>query len=739
MIEPWHDPSLFPADRAAELLGRMTLEEKAGQLAGFWAMPSEPGAPVAPMEDPSDEPAPALAELARAGLGQLTRVFGTAPVTGREGMARLASLQNEVTRASRFAIPAMVHEECLTGFMTWGATVYPSPLAWGATFDPALVERMAGQIGAGMRRAGVHQGLAPVLDVVRDYRWGRTEECIAEDPYLVGTVGAAYVAGLEKAGIVATLKHFAGYSASRGGRNMAPAAVGPRELADVLIEPFELALRQGRARSVMHAYPDVDGVPAAADERLLTGLLRDELGFEGVVVADYFGISFLHSRHGVAASPGAAGALALRAGIDVELPTVRCFGSALTELVASGAVPEELVDRAALRVLTQKAELGLLDHDWAPAAPEDLDLDPAEARALARLVAEESVVLLANDGTLPLRPSRIAVLGPHAADPGALLGCYSFPNHVALDDDPGVAIPTLAEALADAGFTLVEPGEADVGILVVGDRAGMFGRGSSGEGCDAATLELPGDQASYAASVIDSGVPTVLVVLSGRPYALGGLAERAAAVVQVFLPGEEGGAALAGILSGAASPSGRLPVSVPRSPGGQPGTYLRPRLGGHTDWSSVDPTPLYPFGHGLTWTTFDYSGLEVTPVAATDGTVTIKATVTNTGDVAGTEVVQLYLSDPVASVVRPARWLAGYHRVTLKAGASARVAFEVHADRCSFTGLDLRRVVEPGEIGVEVGRSSGDLPLSGSFLLEGPVRHPGADRVLTVPVTVVTG
>jgi beta-glucosidase/beta-xylosidase len=415
---------------------------------------------------------------------------------------------------------------------------------------------------------------------------------------------------------------------------------------------------------------------------------------------------------------------------------VRCYGEPLVDLVRSGSVPEALVDRAAERVLLQKAGLGLLDPDWEPVKPEPVDLDPPENRELARLLAERSTVLLANDGTLPLRPCRVAISGPYADDPQAFLGCYSFPNHVALPGDPGLEIPTLGEALTAAGFT-VTADDPEVHVLVLGDRAGMFGRGTSGEGCDSETLDLPGDQAALAAAVLDSGIPTVLVVVSGRPYALGSLAERASAVIQAFFPGEEGGTALARIISGAAEPSGRLPVSIPRHGGGQPGTYLRSRLGGHTDWSSVDPTPLFPFGHGLSWTTFTCSDLSVDPVAPTDGSVAVSVTVRNTGQVAGTEVVQLYLSDPEASVVRPERWLAGFARVELRPGAAARVTFSVHADRTSFTGLDLRRRVEPGEIGVAVGRSSGDLPLRGSFTLHGPVRHPAADRVLSVPVEIV--
>ncbi|MBO2461015.1 glycoside hydrolase family 3 N-terminal domain-containing protein [Actinomadura violacea] len=757
--EPWRDRALPAAARVADLLARMTPEEKAGQLAGYWAMPAEPGEPVAPMEDDSHETAPSLDEVVGHGLGQLTRVFGTAPVAAAEGAARLRDLQRRVAAGNRFGIPAIAHEECLNGFMTWGATIFPSPPAWGATFDAALVEEMAAAIGSAMRSAGVHQGLAPVLDVVRDARWGRTEECLGEDPYLVGVLGTAYARGLERSGVVATLKHFAGYSASRDGRNMAPAPIGPREFADVVLEPFVMALRESGARAVMHSYTDVDGMPAAADERLLTRLLRDELGFTGAVVADYFGISFLETRHRVAGSQGEAAAAALRAGVDMELPTVRCYGPPLIEEVRRGAVPEELLDRAAARVLTLKAGLGLLDGPPSPAGTAP-DLDPPEHRALARRVAEESVVLLANDGVLPLASgARVALVGALADDPFAMLGAYTFPGHVGHghpDLPLGVEIPTLAEALraegADlrvaAGGDAVEPGDADIAaaaaaardadvcVLALGDRAGMFGRGTSGEGSDARTLALPGRQADLAAAVLDTGTPTVVVLFTGRPYALEGVADRAAALVQAFFPGQQGGPAVAGVLTGRVEPSGRLPLGVPLRPSGPSASYLRSAMDGAHDWSTVDPAPLYPFGHGLTWTRFEYADLRTDERAGTGGTVTVSAVVRNAGDRAGTEVVQLYLSDPVASVVRPVRWLAGFARVRLEPGEAARVAFEVHADRTSFTGPDLRRVVEPGVVEVAVGRSSADLPLRGSFKLDGPVREPGRDRVLTVPVQV---
>ncbi|MER7420827.1 glycoside hydrolase family 3 N-terminal domain-containing protein [Micromonospora peucetia] len=759
----WTDPTLDLATRVDALVAAMTLPEKVAQLYGVWVGAAADGGEVAPYQHEMEEPVD-LAALLDTGLGQLTRPFGTAPVDPALGALSLLRTQQRIAAANRFGIPAMAHEECLAGFAAWGATAYPVPLSWGATFDPELIGRMAATIGADLRRVGVHQGLAPVLDVVRDARWGRVEETIGEDPYLVGTIATAYVRGLESAGVVATLKHFAGYSASRGGRNLAPVSMGPRERADVLLPPFEMAVREGGARSVMHAYTDTDGVPSAADEELLTGLLRDAWGFPGTVVADYFGIAFLRTLHGVAGSWAEAAGAALAAGVDVELPTVKTFGEPLREALAAGVVPEALVDRAVRRVLTQKGQLGLLDADWNPvptalagadlADPDALrgtvDLDPPANRALAREVAERSVVLLANDGTLPLgRPARIALVGPQGESPTAVLGCYSFPAHVGSrhpEVPVGIELPTLAAALRaefpdsdvvtvagvcvdgdDTGgvpAALDAARDADVVIAALGDRAGLFGRGTSGEGCDAESLALPGAQQHLLDALLDTGTPVVVTLLAGRPYALGRAVTDAAAIVQAFFPGEEGTPAVAGVLSGRVAPQGRLPVSVPRGPGAQPTTYLSARLGQASDVSNVDPTPAYGFGHGLGYTTFGWSHLVLdVPVAATDGELRLHFTLRNTGSRWGSEVVQVYAHDPVAPVVQPVQRLVGYLRVPLAAGAACRVDLAVPADLFSFTGRDGRRVVEPGELELRLGASSTDHRLVAAVALRGRARH----------------
>jgi beta-xylosidase len=465
----------------------------------------------------------------------------------------------------------------------------------------------------------------------------------------------------------------------------------------------------------------------------------------------------------VAGTPAAAAVLALEAGVDVELPSVRCYGEPLRAAVTAGDVAPEILDRSVARVLRQKCELGMLDPGWSPGpGPPEPDLNPPASRALARRLAEESVILLANPaGTLPLpTTAKIAVIGPLADEPLAFFGGYTMPRHVggrhpeALAD---VKVETVLAALraerpdvrhapgcavrsADrSGFAAAVEASAscDVIVAVVGDEAGLFGSGTSGEGCDATELRLPGVQEDLLHALADTGKPVVAVLITGRPYAIGGVAGRLAGVIQAFFPGEEGGSAIAGVLSGRVVPSGKLPAEMPGSAAGQPSSYLRPPLAARHSGSSVDPAALFAFGHGLSYTTFSHEDLVVSAAEVpTDGLAEISSTVRNTGSVPGAEVVQLYLSDPVAQVVRPVRWLAGFARVALEPGQARRVVFRLHADRTAFCGRAGERIVEPGEIGVAVGGSSDRLPLRGSFTLTGPGRVVGPGRVLETQVSV---
>ncbi|WIB65118.1 glycoside hydrolase family 3 N-terminal domain-containing protein [Curtobacterium sp. MCBD17_040] len=738
------------SDRVRALHARMTLEEKAAQIVGYWL---DQNGVVAPMQGEmaagQDGSAP-LAEVTRDGIGHFTRVYGTRPVDAEERAAWLWGEQRRLKRETRLGIPALVHEECLTGLAAWRAATFPTPLAWGAAFDPELVEQVGRAIGDSMRELGVHQGLAPVLDVVRDPRWGRVDECIGEDPYLVGTVGTAYVRGLQDAGVHATLKHFLGYSASRAGRNHAPVHAGPREVADVFLPPFEMAVLDGGVRSVMNSYAEIDGVPMAANGDYLTGVLRERLGFDGVVVADYFAVAFLEVMHGVAADRGEAAALALEAGIDVELPTGDAYLQPLVDRVRSGEFDEAYVDRAVLRVLAQKESLGLLDDDaYEDEPPTAIDLDSPRHQALARRLAEESIVLLHNDGVLPIgrsgvdsgagrpAPARVAVIGPNADRAEALQGCYSFANHVLAghpDLPLGFTIPTVLEALpgafAAAGLEATEivhavgcavegddttgfaeavdaAAAAELAVVVVGDQAGLFGRGTVGEGNDSESLELPGVQRQLVEAVLATGTPVVVVLLTGRPYAIGwaldGTGPKPGAVLQAFFPGEGGGLAIADVITGRVAPSGRLPVSLPRSAGAQPYSYLHPVLGGPSDVTATDSTPLRPFGFGLGYTTVAYSDLVVDRTVGAGDTFTAAVTVTNTGATASGHVVQLYGHDVQGSVTRPVVQLLGYARVDLEAGESVRVAFDVPTTRFAFSDRRMVRVVEPGDVEVWVG------------------------------------
>lgn len=748
----WRDQSLPPGERARLLTAELTLEEKAAQLGSVW------------LTDSADDFAPKLDNRPRTatdpfegGLGQLTRVFGTEPVTVAEGVHRLRELQERVVASNRLGIPAIAHEECLTGLAAYGATAFPTPLAWAATFDEELVNKMAEAIGSDMRALGIHQGLAPVLDVVKDYRWGRVEETLGEDPYVVSQLGAAYVAGLESTGIISTLKHFAGYAASRDGRNHGPVSMGARELADTVLPPFEAALRHGGARSVMTSYTDIDGVPSSSNRHLLTTLLRERWGFEGTVVADYWAVPFLSAMHHVAVDTADAGRLALHAGVDVELPQTAGY-SELPRLVREGIVDERDLDRSVQRHLRHKFEVGLFDDGpLVPLDAESVDLDSRRNREISSRIAEESVVLLRDEDALALLHSgKIAVIGPAADQFRSLVGCYAFPNHVLSKHpghDLGIKIPTVLAAIreefgadcvrfevgaeitsddigaASAAAAVALAHKSDVAVVVVGDIAGLFGDGTSGEGCDAGDLRLPGGQDALVTAVLDTGVPTILVVLSGRPYSLGAY-EKARAIVQAFFPGADGAAAVAGVLSGRVSPTGRLPVQIPRFPSAST-TYLQPALGlSNPGITALDNTPLYPFGFGLTRGTIVYETITAAANLGTEGSIDVAVTISNYGD-STVEVVQLYAAFPSAPVVRPAVQLIGYARVSIGSGESQTVSFHLDAARLAVTGEDGALGVDPGPLRLIAGPSAAAAAVTAEVTIAGERRLLGERALRT--------
>ena len=693
----YRDTSAGIDDRVEDLIDRMTIEEKVAQLGGCWITSLVSG-------DAIDEDR--VARRLRHGIGQVTRIGASTGLRPAGSAALMNELQRRVVDGTRLAIPLLVHEESTGGYCGRDATVFPQALALACSWEPALLQDVASVIREQLLGVGARQTLAPVLDVARDARWGRVEETYGEDPVLIGTLGAAYVRGLQTddlaGGVVATAKHFLGYGLSEGGMNHAPVQLGPRELREVFAEPFAAAIRDAGLASVMNSYSSVDGLPCAGSAAILTDLLRDELGFDGTVVADYFAVSLLESHHRTAGSKAEAAVQALTAGLDVELPALDCF-PALVDEVAAGRVSVEVVDEAVRRVVRQKIQLGLFEQPYVDVDSAPAVFDTDGQRTLARRAAAAGVVILTNrDDVLPFDPATVgtvAVVGPGADDERLLQGDYHYPAHVEI-----VFSGDATAAAAVAGLGATEPGrsylpesggafaagpyftphvtpraalvellgegrvryavgcavsgddssgidgavaaaqDADLTVVVVAGKSGLTTDATVGEARDAVDLDLTGVQPDLVAAVAGTGTPTVVVVLSGRVHTLGAQAEQASALVQAFPLGEEGGHGLVDVLSGAVPPAGRLPVSLPRHVGQVP-IHAGHRAGGGTAmfysaYSDSETTPLFPFGHGLALTTFErrLAGVVAGDTASDPTTVTVE--VTNTGERAGVDVVQ---------------------------------------------------------------------------------------------------
>lgn len=750
------------AERVEDLLGRMTLEEKIAQLGSAWVFQLLDGTSF------SGEKTRSLAEH---GLGHVTRISGASSF-GAEAAAALANdVQRYLVEETRLGIPAIVHEEICTGLMASGSTIFPQAIGVASTWAPELSRALADAVRVQMRAIGAHQGLSPVLDICRDPRWGRTEETFGEDPYLVARMGVEFVRGLQgddlRDGVVATAKHFVGYGASDGGMNWAPARIGARELRDVYLHPFEAAVRTGGLRSVMNAYNEIDGMPCAADRGLLTGLLRDAWGFAGCVVSDYFAVRQIESYHRLAGDAAHAAATALEAGIDVELPGTDCYGAPLLEALQAGLAGEDTLDEAVRRVLVTKFELGLFERPFVDVAGVAAAAGMEPQRDLAKTIARKSLVLLRNDGTLPLAPDtqRIAVIGPNADELRHLFGDYCYPAHVEslremletgqnifsiarpdrLEfDDTMPAAPTIVDVLRErfgdrigfahgcdvntesrAGFdaAVALAAASDVAVLVMGDKAGLTEDCTSGESRDRASLDLPGVQEDLVRAVVATGTPVVLVLVTGRPTGSAWVHEHAAAVLLAWLPGQEGAEAVVDALTGVVNPGGKLPITYPRSAGQLPVFYAHKVSGGRSHWKGdyVDSpaAPLYAFGHGLSYTRFDLSDVAATePVIASRGSIEVRARITNTGDRAGDEVVQLYVRDLEASLTRPVLELKSFARVELGPGESTTLVFDVPVGQLGFHDRSLAYTVEPGVFELYIGTSSDALVDVGAVTVE---------------------
>ena len=743
VLPPYRDAKLAVDARVADLLGRMTPAEKVAQLESVnWE------------HSYICEAKTRLFSLAQArklmahGIGEITRPGDKHDA--REATELANAVQKFLVEETRLGIPAIVHEEGLHGFVAPGTTSFPQAIALAATFEPALVEDVFAVAARQMRARGVQQVLAPVLDVARDPRWGRIEETYGEDTYLVARMGVAAVNGfqgrrtspdapIDEAHVMATLKHMTGHGYPEGGRNAAPAIASPRMLREVFFPPFEVALREAGALSVMASYNEIDGIPSHENRWLFTDLLRGEWGFRGVVASDYFGVAELDRKHHVVPDLATAGRIALEAGIDIELPEPEGYPTLVADLGA-GRIAQAALDQATSRVLRAKFLLGLFERPYVAATTPEPER-PAD-RALARRAGEEAIVLLKNEGhLLPLDETRfksIAVIGPNAG--ACRLGGYSgapdktvsvldgirarVGKRVEIVSAQGCGLTTGNRGWTDDVVTLSDPaGDArlvaeagklarttDLTILVLGQNEQLSREAwADSHRGDRLSLDLVGAQMDLARAVLASGRPTVVVLLHGSPLAIPELARTAPAILDGFYLGEETGAAIANVLFGDVNPAGRLPWTVPRTSSAVP-AYYNHKASAERPYLFEEPGPLWAFGHGLSYATFRYDPITVHPARMTlDDQATVIVNLTNTSKRTGDEVVQLYLHDAVASVTRPVKELRGFSRIRLAPGESKRVEFKLGPADLGLWNRDMKHVVEPGKFDIMIGASSSDI------------------------------
>jgi beta-glucosidase len=763
--KPLYQDRTAPTEaRVQDLLARMTTEEKVGQLSTLlgWEMYQKDGAKVST----SAAYRKAVDERHIGGLWATLRADPWTKKTLLTGLnptqaaAATNALQKYAVEHTRLHIPMLLAEECPHGHMAIGTTVFPTSIGQSSTWDPALIRRMAAAIAQEARAQGAHIGYGPVLDLAREPRWSRVEETYGEDPVLNGQMGVAMVQGFQGASlksgvnIVSTLKHFTAYGVPEGGHNGGSISTGQRELFQSYLPPFRAAVKAG-AQSIMTAYNSIDGVPCSANPYLLTDVLRQQWGFQGFTVSDLGSISGLLNNHHVAATAPEAAALALNAGLDDDLSGYG-FDKELLAAVQQKLVAPGALDRAVGRVLRVKFELGLFENPYVDAAKAARQVHTPAHVQLARQVARESVVLLKNEkDLLPLTKTldRIAVIGPNADNIYNQLGDYTAPqpksNVVTVLEGIRAKLPA-AEVIYAKGCAIRDTASADIAAAVAAAKRAqvavvVLGGSSardfkteyqstgaatvtaggqqvsdmeSGEGYDRASLDLLGRQQQLLQAVVATGTPVVVVLIKGRPLNLNWMASHVPAVLDAWYPGQEGGHAVADVLFGDYNPAGRLPISVPKSVGQLPVYYNAKRPTTH-DYVEVDAKPLYSFGHGLSYSKFEYSDLQI---AATETAGVVRATVRfkvkNTSARPGDEVAQLYLADDVSSVVTPARQLKKFQRLALRAGEQQEVAFELTAEDLMLLNGRLKWTVEPGTFTVMVGASSEDVRLRGQFAVQ---------------------
>ncbi|WP_439098421.1 glycoside hydrolase family 3 N-terminal domain-containing protein [Alteraurantiacibacter buctensis] len=753
---PYRNASLPTAVRVADLLSRMTLEEKVAQIITVWDDKEEIQA-----ADNTFDPARASARYPD-GIGQIARpsdIGGpTSPRVVRrrnieDSVQYVIDAQRWAIENTRLGIPVLFHEESLHGLAARDATAFPQAIGLASTWDPDLVREVNDLIAAEVRARGVHMVLSPVVDVARDPRWGRIEETFGEDPFLVGELGVASVEGLQGVGtdphigegqVLATLKHMTGHGQPESGTNVGPAPISERTLREMFFPPFHEVVRRTGISAVMASYNEIDGIPSHANGWLLNDVLRGEWGYQGAVVSDYYAIEDLQRVHHIAGSYREAAEISLAAGVDVDLPQGAGFQH-LVQSVREGTVRMEAVDRAVARFLTMKFNAGLFENPW-PDLAEAQRSNMAEGVALARRAAERSLILLKNDNaTLPLalpeaggeRPT-IAVIGPNA-DVARLGGYYGEPR-VAVSplegiralvgdranivhaqgveivqgdsdwwDDP-VVLGDPAENRRRIAAAVEAARDADTIVLFIGDTEKTSREGWAANHLgDRTDLDLVGEQNELFSALKALGKPIVAVLVNGRPPSYPLIAAEADAILETWYAGEQQGSAIADALFGRVNPGGKLPVSVAREVGQLP-IFYNYKPSARRGYLFAEVSPLYPFGFGLSYTTFAFGApqLSATTIRGGEG-VTVTVPVTNSGSMAGDEVVQVYLRDNISSVTRPVKELVGFQRVTLQPGETRQVAITIRPDAFALWNREMQRVVEPGEFTIMVGPNSADL------------------------------
>jgi beta-glucosidase len=752
----YKNASLPIADRVSDLLSKMTVEEKVAQMLCIW------GQKKTMLFDSDGNLSPAsLARNLQHGLGQIARLSDTLGGRNPREMADLAnSLQKFFVEETRLGIPVIFHEECLHGLAGKDATSYPQPIGLASTFNPELVEDIYSAIAEDTRSRGAHQALTPVVDVARDPRWGRVEETFGEDPFLVAQMGIAAVKGFQGDGcfkdkkrLIATLKHFAAHGQPESGTNCAPVNVSERLLRDTFLYPFKEVITKANVSSVMPSYNEIDGVPSHANTWLLQDVLRNEWGFEGYLVSDYYAITELHQRdeassHSLAKNKGEAAALAVAAGVNMELPDPDCYPE-LIRLVHEGKVSESSIDKLVAPLLKYKFLLGLFEDPYVDPELIQNEHRLEQERALALRAARETITLLKNaDNTLPLRPqknSTVAVIGPNADR--LLLGGYSGTPKYYVSVLQGVQQRagsdfhvvyaegcklTVGGSWNEDVVTLPDPEEnrklidsavatartADVIVLALGGNEQTSREGWSKVHLgDRASLELFGMQNDLAKAIVDIGKPVVVLLFNGRPNSITYIHAHVPAILECWYIGQETGRAVADVLFGDVNPGGKLPMSIPRSVGHIP-CYYNYKPSARRGYLFDDVSALYPFGYGLSYTTFTVSNVRLEKsVMRTDETTRVLVDVKNTGTLPGDEVVQMYVRDLVSSVTRPIKELKGFTKIHLLPGESQTVALTIGPAQLSFTDIHKQWVVEPGEFDIMVGNSSRDQDLRKVLLL----------------------